>query len=196
VETNNNSQPNKTMAIFTQSAFKAKIAKLETTLTSLGGKPPVHKHPPFTQTGWKDRITQLESLISARRNPQSLLPQNMAMDKALAIMEKVQREKPAGKTPMLDALAKAYLDDEKAKDARNAAQRPAPAKATSAAPVRPAAPAAPAAVMPSAASIASALLDQQEARAAAAKIKTREQFTAMSPRDQMAFCKAGGKIVN
>ena len=193
------------MAIFTQSAFKAKIAKLETTLTSLGGKPPVHKHPPFTQTGWKDRITQLESLISARRNPQSLLPQNMAMDKALAIMEKVQREKPAGKTPMLDALAKAYLDDEKAKDARNAAQRPAPAKATPAAPARPSAaparpappaPAAPAAVMPSAAAIATAMLDEQERRAKAALVKTREAFTAMKPSEQLAFCKSGGKIVN
>jgi hypothetical protein len=119
----------------------------------------------------------------------------MAMDKALAIMEKVQREKPAGKTPMLDALAKAYLDDEKAKDARNAAQRPAPAKATPAAPVRPAstAPAAPTSTL-SAQSLAAALLDEQDRRAAAAKIKTREQFTAMSPRDQMAFCKAGGKI--
>jgi hypothetical protein len=187
------------MAIFTQSAFKAKIAKLETTLTSLGGKPPVHKHPPFTQTGWKDRISQLESLISARRNPQSLLPQNMAMDKALAIMEKVQREKPAGKTPMLDALAKAYLDDEKAKDARNAAQRPAPAKATPAAPARPsAAPARPAPAAPAApaAVIATAMLDEQERRAKAALVKTREAFTAMKPSEQLAFCKSGGKIVN
>jgi hypothetical protein len=129
----------------------------------------------------------------------------MAMDKALAIMEKVQREKPAGKTPMLDALAKAYLDDEKAKDARNAAQRPAPAKATPAAPARPsaaparpapAAPAAPAAVMPSAAAIATAMLDEQERRAKAALVKTREAFTAMKPSEQLAFCKSGGKIVN
>jgi hypothetical protein len=106
---------------------------------------------------------------------------------------------------MLDALAKAYLDDEKAKDARNAAQRPAPAKATPAAPARPsaaparpapAAPAAPAAVMPSAAAIATAMLDEQERRAKAALVKTREAFTAMKPSEQLAFCKSGGKIVN
>ena len=53
----------------------------------------------------------------------------MAQDKALAIMEKVQREKPAGKTPMLDALAKAYSDEEKAKEHKPAAStRPAPAR--------------------------------------------------------------------
>jgi hypothetical protein len=182
------------MAIFTQSAFKAKIAKLETTLTSLGGKPPVHKHPAFTQTGWKDRITQLESLISARRNPQSLLPQNMSMETATAIQERVSCEKHKGGTPLLAALAAEHLKAEKAADARNAAQRPAPAKATSAAPVRPAAPAATAPAMPTAASIASALLDETERRRVASLTKTRAEFSAMTPRDQMAFCKAGGKI--
>ena len=76
------------------------------------------------------------------------------------------------------------------------AQRKAGRQAA-AAPARPAS-TAPAATAPTvtAHSLACAMLDEQERRAAAAKIKTREQFTAMSPRDQMAFCKAGGKIVN
>jgi hypothetical protein len=88
---------------------------------------------------------------------------------------------------LLATLAAEHLREEKQRES----------KATASAPVRPAstAPAAPTSTL-SAQSLAAALLDEQDRRAAAAKIKTREQFTAMSPRDQMAFCKAGGKIVN
>jgi hypothetical protein len=50
--------------------------------------------------------------------------------------------------------------------------------------------------MPSAAAIATAMLDEQERRAKAALVKTREAFTAMKPSEQLAFCKSGGKIVN
>jgi len=110
------------------------------------------------------------------------------METAAAIQERVSREKPAGKTPLLAALAAQHLKD----TASNPVQRPAtPAKPASA----PAA-AAPAAVMPSAANIASAMLDEQERRAKAALVKTREAFTAMKPSEQLAFCKSGGKIVN
>ena len=75
------------------------------------------------------------------------------------------------------------------------AQRKAGRQAA-AAPARPAstAPAAPTSTL-SAQSLAAALLDEQDRRAAAAKIKTREQFTAMSPREQSAFCRGGGRIV-
>jgi hypothetical protein len=71
------------------------------------------------------------------------------------------------------------------------AQRKSPQAA-----IRPAASAPAASSTLSAQSIASALIDEQERRAAAALVKTREQFTAMSPADCMKFCKAGGRIVN
>jgi hypothetical protein len=117
----------------------------------------------------------------------------------------IQRTAPKGR--LLETLTKEYKrqEDAKAKPAASAAQRPAPAKATPATPARPsaaparpapAAPAAPAAVMPSAAAIATAMLDEQERRAKAALVKTREAFTAMKPSEQLAFCKSGGKIVN
>jgi hypothetical protein len=95
----------------------------------------------------------------------------------------IQRTAPPGR--LLATLAAEHLREEKQRES----------KATASAPVRPAstAPAAPTSTL-SAQSLAAALLDEQDRRAAAAKIKTREQFTAMSPRDQMAFCKAGGKI--
>ena len=105
----------------------------------------------------------------------------------------IQRTAPPGR--LLETLTKEYKrqEDAKAKPAASAAQRPAPAKATPATPARPATPAA---VMPSAAAIATAMLDEQERRAKAALVKTREAFTAMKPSEQLAFCKSGGKIVN
>jgi hypothetical protein len=154
VETNNNSQPNKTM-IFTQSQYKNRLATLEAQIISLGARP-----TPDT------RDAKLEIF-------------GMAESKVMEIASRT----PKGK--LLETLAKEHLREEKQRES----------KATASAPVRPAstAPAAPTSTL-SAQSLAAALLDEQDRRAAAAKIKTREQFTAMSPRDQMAFCKAGGKI--
>ena len=108
----------------------------------------------------------------------------------------IQRTAPPGR--LLETLTKEYKrqEDAKAKPAASAAQRPAPAKATPAAPARPAAPAAPAAVMPSAAAIATAMLDEQERRDKAALVKTRAEFSALSPKEQSAFCRNGGKLTD
>ncbi len=135
-------------------------------------------------------LTILPQTKMQTNKSESFLPTNMSMEAAIAIQERVSREKPGGKTPLLDALAKESLAQERRRDAK--AQRPAAPARPSAAP----APATPAAVMPTAASIASAMLDEQERRAKAALVKTREAFTAMKPSEQLAFCKSGGKIVN
>jgi hypothetical protein len=158
VETNNNSQPNKTM-IFTQSQYKNRLATLEAQIISLGARA-----TPDT------RDAKLEIF-------------GMAESKVMEIASRT----PKGK--LLETLAKEHLREEKQRES----------KATASAPVRPAS-AAPAAAPVrtstiDAKSLACAILDEQEARAAAAKIKTREQFTAMSPKDQSLFCRSGGRIV-
>ena len=50
--------------------------------------------------------------------------------------------------------------------------------------------------MPTAASIAAAMLDLQDKRAAAEMIKTRSQFFAMKPAAQMQFVKTCGKLTD
>jgi len=74
--------------------------------------------------------------------------------------------------------------------------RPAAAQRPVARPVAaPAAPApAPAGTMPTATAIAAAMLDEQERRAAAALVKSRAAFSAMTPRQQSDFCRNGGRI--
>ena len=114
---------------------------------------------------------------------------NMADSKIMEICEK------APKGQILKSLAAAHSAEEKAKESKPAASaRPAPA--APAAPARSAAPAPAATTAPTvtAHSLACAMLDEQERRAAAAMVKTREQFNAMTPRQQSDFCKSGGKI--
>jgi len=45
-------------------------------------------------------------------------------------------------------------------------------------------------------SLAAAIVDEQEARAKASKIKTRAEFDALSHKDRAAFIKAGGKLTD
>ena len=134
----------------------------------------------FTQTQYKNRLATLEAQIitmggkpTPDKRDAKLEIFGMAQDKALAIAERA----PKGK--LLETLAAAHLAEEKQREGKPAA---------SATLIRPAASAV------SAQSLAAALIDEQERRAAAAKIKTREQFTAMSPKEQSAFCRNGGKI--
>jgi len=56
--------------------------------------------------------------------------------------------------------------------------------------------AAPAAATITPQALAAAIVDEQEARAAAAKIKTRAEFDALSHKDRAAFIKAGGKLTD
>jgi hypothetical protein len=100
--------------------------------------------------------------------------QNMSAQQCDKFQKLTDQNKRAGhKTPALAALV-ATLEP-----------------AAPAAPARPA----PAAVMPTAASIAKAMLDEQERRAAASLVKSRADFTAMTPRQQSDFCRNGGRIV-
>ncbi len=51
-------------------------------------------------------------------------------------------------------------------------------------------------ILPSASELASAIVDEQEKREAAAKQKTREQFNALPHRERGLFFKNGGKLID
>jgi hypothetical protein len=137
-------------------------------------------------------LTILPQTKMQTNKSESFLPTNMSMEAAVAIQERVSREKPGGKTPLLDALAKESLAQERRRDAK--AQRPAAPARPSAAP----APAAPA--MPTAAAIGSAIAREivaiEDQRKAAATVRTRAQLDTMTPREITAFFKSGGKLTD
>jgi len=143
----------------------------------------------FTQKQYQQRLSILEAQVISlggkpAKDDRDVQCQIFGMAES-KVLEIYQRS-PKGK--LLESLAKEHLREEKQRES----------KATASAPVRPAstAPAATAPAMPSAANIASALLDETERRRVASLTKTRAEFSALKPAEAMKFCKAGGKIVN
>jgi hypothetical protein len=144
----------------------------------LYGSGPTEPDPPKPEPKPKTKM-------QTTQNP--FQPFGMSAEQGLAIAERA----PKGK--LLATLTKEYLRQEQGREGKGKAS----------APVRPAsapAPAAPAAVMPSASAIGGAIARElvaiEDQRKAAAKIKTREQFTAMSPKEQSLFCRNGGKLTD
>jgi len=190
--------------IFTQSQFKSKISALEAELTSLGGVVPAQgKHTMFGQDSWKKKVSALEELVAARKAPARPSESGGIMNMSDQQMDRfetlTEANKSAGvKNPTLAALASVMQQAEPSPAARpTATVRPAPAQRPVArpAPTPPPAPApAPAGTMPTAAAIACAMLDETARRAAASLVKSRAQFSALTPRQQSDFCKAGGRI--
>jgi hypothetical protein len=143
----------------------------------------------------------INTTIKHRRQSDPLTMMGMASEDVLRVAYEASD---AGK-PILKTLAEEhYRRQGKTPPSTAAYSRPAPtpiraavrpvaAPAARPAPTPPPAPA-PAGTMPTAAAIACAMLDEQERRAAAALIKSRAAFSALTPRQQSDFCRNGGRI--
>jgi hypothetical protein len=162
-------------------------------------------------------LSQARKIIDALKakiiSPKEFTIMNMSGPRCLEIAEKAKLE---GKS-VLSALVEEYKREQDEIDAKGqapsasactptatAAPRPlvkAPARVPSPAPVRPTAPTPPAttsatATGPLARELAAALLDEQDKRDAAAKVRTRAQLDTMKPAQITAFFKNGGTLVS
>lgn len=120
-----------------------------------------------------NRISQIEG------GPMNLseILNSCSPDDLIAAAEKAKRG--GSKKPHLDSLVEMHMAAEAA-----AAGRPTATAPTAAAP------------QASAAVIAKAVVDEQEARAAAAKQKTKAEFDQLTPQAKGEFFRGGGKLIS